>query len=183
MLRELKHRPKAALNQLNGRQSTALVTWTAFTATFIGVRGVTYAIRDNVGPFRNVSLGGEHIHHYMWGIGMVALAGGLALQDRDVGEPHEALAVVYGSGAALIVDEFALLLDLQDVYWAKQGRLSVDVAIGIISITGMYLAARPFWHRLVKSTPRSDAEVPAQRGSEVPAQPGSAVPRTDTVAG
>ena len=178
MLRELRHRPKAALNQLNERQNTALVSWTAFTATFIGVRGITYAIKDNVGPFRNLSIGGEHIHHYMSGIGMVTLAGGLALQDRDVGKPHEALAVVYGSGAALIVDEFALLLDLQDVYWAKQGRLSVDVAIGIISITGMYLAARPFWHRLVKPIPKPDAEVPA---AEAPAQSGSPAPSTDTV--
>jgi hypothetical protein len=161
MLRELKHRPKAALNQLSGRQNTALVSWSAFTATFIGVRGITYAIKDNVGPFHNVTLGGEHIHHYMWGIGMVTLAGGLALQDRDVGPAREALAVMYGSGAALIVDEFAELLDLQDVYWAKQGRLSVDVAIGIISIAGMYLAARPFWHRLIKPSTVPDDEVPA----------------------
>ncbi|HEY0870180.1 MAG TPA: hypothetical protein VGD55_07260, partial [Acidothermaceae bacterium] len=148
--REFRHRPQSALNELTRRQHTALVTWSAFTATFIGVRGITYAIKDNVGPFHNVTLGGEHIHHYMWGIGMVTLAGGLALQDRDAGDAKEVLAAIYGSGAALIVDEFAELLDLQDVYWAKQGRLSVDVAIAIISISGMYLAARPFWHRLVK---------------------------------
>ena len=151
MLRELRHRPAAALNELTRRQNTALVTWTSFTATFVGVRGITYAIKDNVGPFHNVTIGGAHIHHYMWGIGMVTLAGGLALQDRDAGEAKEVLASIYGSGAALIVDEFAELLDLQDVYWAKQGRLSVDVAIAIISISGMYLAARPFWHRLVKA--------------------------------
>ena len=175
MLRELRRRPKAALNQLSGRQNTALVSWSAFTATFIGVRGITYAIKDDVGPFHNVTLGGEHIHHYMWGIGMVALAGGLALQDRDVGEAHDVLAAVYGSGAALIVDEFAELLDLQDVYWAKQGRLSVDIAMGIISITGMYLAARPFWHRLIKPSTSLDDEVPAN-SQAADAKPADAKP-------
>lgn len=152
-VRQVAQRPQQAIAHLNRRQHTALVTWTAFTATFIGVRGITYAIKDNVGPFRNVTLGGEHIHHYMWGIGLVALAGGLALQDQDEGDPHSALATMYGVGSALIVDEFAELLDLQDVYWAKQGRLSVDVAVSLIAITGSYLAARPFWHHLVKRHP------------------------------
>jgi len=51
---------------------------------------------------------------------------------------------------ALIVDEFAELLDLQDVYWAKQGRISVDIAIAVIATGGSYFAARPFWHHLAK---------------------------------
>jgi hypothetical protein len=151
MLEELKNRPQAALAHLNRRQQTALTSWSAFTATFIAVRGITYAIKDNVGPFHNVTLGGEHIHHYMWGIAMVATSGGIALQDQDTEDPHTALAIVYGAGLALIVDEFAELLDLQDVYWAKQGRLSVDIAIAVIATGGSYLAARPFWHRLAKA--------------------------------
>jgi hypothetical protein len=154
-VQQVVQRPQEAIAQLNRRQHTALVTWSAFTATFIAVRGITYAIKDNVGPFRNVTLGGEHIHHYMWGIGLVALAGGIALQDQDEGDPHTALATMYGVGSALIVDEFAELLDLQDVYWAKQGRLSVDVAVSVIAVSGSYLAARPFWHRLVKGRPAS----------------------------
>jgi hypothetical protein len=147
---QIAQRPQEAIARLSRRQHTALVTWSAFTATFIGVRGITYAIKDNVGPFRNVTLGGEHIHHYMWGIGLIALAGGIALQDQDEDDPHTGLATMYGVGSALIVDEFAELLDLQDVYWAKQGRLSVDVAVSVIASVGSYLAARPFWHHLVK---------------------------------
>jgi hypothetical protein len=58
------------------------------------------------------------------------------------------VAIAYGAGLALIVDEFALLLDLQDVYWAKQGRQSVDLAIGLISTTGTVLAAMPVGRRL-----------------------------------
>jgi hypothetical protein len=46
---------------------------------------------------------------------------------------------------ALIVDELALLLDLQDVYWAKDGRTSVDVGILAIAVGGLYFAAAPFW--------------------------------------
>jgi hypothetical protein len=150
MLDELRNRPRAALAHLSRRQQTALTSWTAFTATFIAVRGITYAIKDDVGPFHNLILGGKHIHHYMWGIAMVSTAGGIALQDQDNQDPHTALAIVYGSGLALIVDEFAELLDLQDVYWAKQGRLSVDIAIAVIATGGSYLAARPFWHRLLR---------------------------------
>jgi hypothetical protein len=56
---------------------------------------------------------------------------------------HPVVATSYGSGLALIVDEFALLLDLKDVYWARQGRLSVDVGIGGIAAAGSYFAALP----------------------------------------
>lgn len=150
MLDELRRRPREAVAKLTRRQQTALTSWSAFTATFIAVRGITYAIKDNVGPFHNVILGGEHLHHYIWGIAMVAAAGGIALQDQDTQDPHTALAVVYGSGLALIVEEFAELLDLQDVYWAKQGRISVDIAIAVIATGGSYFAARPFWHHLAK---------------------------------
>jgi len=53
------------------------------------------------------------------------------------------VALAYGTGLALIVDEFALLLDLQDVYWTKQGRISVDLGIGASSLAGTYFAALP----------------------------------------
>jgi hypothetical protein len=131
-----------------GRQS-ALVSWLAFTATFATVRAITYSIKDGKGPLRNVTVGGVHIHHYMWGILLVSTAGGLALEDdeRKVGQ-HPVLATAYGAGLALIVDEFALLLDLKDVYWAKQGRYSVDLAVGMISSAGSFLVGKPILDRL-----------------------------------
>ncbi len=70
------------------------------------------------------------------------------------------IALSYGTGAALIVDEFALLLDLSDVYWASEGRTSVDAAVGVIGVGGLVLAAVPFWSgaaRDVLRTRRSDA--------------------------
>ena len=120
-----------------------LDSWTAFTATFAAVRGLTYSIRAGRGPFRNLSPGGEHLHHYLWGIAMLAGVGGVAVHGEDRTRRHPAVALTYGAGLALIVDEFALLLDLRDVYWAKEGRVSVDVAIDAIAFTGTVLATQP----------------------------------------
>jgi len=130
-------------NDLDQHQRAALASWVAFTATFGAVRAITWSIRAGRGPFKNVSAGGEHLHHYLWGIGMLAGVGAVAVRGTDRLRSHPAVAVSYGSGLALIVDEFALLLDLQDVYWAQQGRISVDLGVGGIAMTGSYFAAVP----------------------------------------
>jgi hypothetical protein len=129
--------------ELDARQRSALLAWLAFTSTFAGVRGITYSIRAGVGPFHNLSAGGEHLHHYMWGIGELTGVGAVALSGEDRHRRHPLVALTYGSGLALIVDEFALLLDLKDVYWAKQGRISVDLAVGGSALAGTLLAAQP----------------------------------------
>ena len=124
-------------------QRSALISWLAFTATFATVRGITYSIRSGRGPFRNLSLGGEHVHHYLWGIGLLAGVGAIAVRGDERLRQHPVVAVSYGSGLALIVDEFALLLDLRDVYWARQGRISVDLGIGGVAAAGSYFASLP----------------------------------------
>ena len=128
---------------LDRGQRAALLSWLAFTATFGAVRGITYSIKAGRGPFRNLSVGGEHLHHYMWGIGLVSGVGGVAVHGEDKQRRHPVVAISYGAGLALIVDEFALLLDLKDVYWAKQGRISVDLGVGASSLAGTYFAALP----------------------------------------
>ena len=70
---------------------------------------------------------------------------------------HPAVAISYGAGLALIVDEFALLLDLRDVYWAKQGRISVDLGIGGIAATGSYFAGLPVLRRLSRERKQQGA--------------------------
>ncbi len=130
-------------SELDPWQQSALISWLAFTGTFGGVRGVTHAIRAGKGPFRNLSVGGEHLHHYMWGIGMLAGVGAVAVRGDERLRRHPATALAYGAGLALIVDEFALLLDLKDVYWAKEGRVSVDVGVGGSSLVGSYFAGLP----------------------------------------
>ena len=124
-------------------QRSALISWVAFTATFAALRGITYSIRAGRGPFRNLSLGGEHVHHYLWGIGLLAGVGAIAVRGDESLRQHPVVAVSYGSGLALIVDEFALLLDLRDVYWARQGRISVDLGIGGVAVAGSYFASLP----------------------------------------
>jgi hypothetical protein len=130
-------------DDLDQGQRAVLASWISFTATFAAVRGITYSIRAGKGPFRNISAGGEHLHHYMWGIAMLAGVGAVAVHGDERYRNHPVVATSYGSGLALIVDEFALLLDLKDVYWARQGRLSVDIGIGGIAAAGSYFAALP----------------------------------------
>jgi hypothetical protein len=129
--------------ELDPGQKAALLSWLAFSATFGAVRFITYSIKDGKGPFGNLSVGGEHLHHYMWGIGLISGVGGIAVHGEDSQRRHPLVALTYGAGLALIVDEFALLLDLQDVYWAKQGRISVDLGVGGSSLAGTYFAALP----------------------------------------
>ena len=138
-------------SELDAGQQSALISWLAFTGTFGGVRGITHAIKDGKGPFRNMSPGGEHLHHYMWGIGMLTGVGAVAVRGTESLRRHPVTAVVYGVGLALIADEFALLLDLKDVYWAKQGRISVDLAIGGSSAVGSYFAALPLVRKVIRS--------------------------------
>lgn len=157
---------RAYLEELGPGQRSALLSWLAFTATFGGLRALTYSIRAGKGPFRNISLGGEHLHHYMWGIALLAGVGGVAVRGDERHRRHPAVAISYGSGLALIVDEFALLLDLRDVYWARQGRISIDLGVGGIAAAGSYFAAQPVLRRL-----RRDRQQAKAAGAAAPAGP------------
>ena len=139
---------RAYREELGPGERSALLSWLAFTGTFAGLRALTYSIRVGKGPFRNISVGGEHLHHYMWGIALVSAVGAVAVRGEERHRRHPGIAVSYGTGLALIVDEFALLLDLRDVYWARQGRISVDVGVGGIALAGSFFAALPVLRRL-----------------------------------
>jgi hypothetical protein len=143
--REVK---QAYYEELSPGQRAALVSWLSFATTFATVRAITYSIRGGHGPLRNVTVGAIHIHHYLWGIATLVGVGAVAVRGEDRTRHHPTVAAAYGVGSALIVDEFALLLDLEDVYWTQQGRLSVDVAVGAIAVAGSYFAGLPVWRRL-----------------------------------
>jgi len=128
-----------------GEQATVLA-WTSFTLTFLGLRGLTHWIRRGHGPSGGgMTLGGEHFHHYNIGIGMLATVAGVGLRGTERQRRHPAAAVAFGAANAMIVDELALLLDLKDVYWAKDGRKSVDVAVSLIAAGATVVAGMPFW--------------------------------------
>ena len=133
----------AYAQDLDPHQRSAFTSWLAFTTTFGGVRTVTHAIRAGRGPFRNLSVGGEHLHHYIWGILGLSAIGAVAVRGDKAAVQHPLVATAYGSSLGLIVDEFALLLDLRDVYWQKQGRVSVDVGAITIGTAGIYFTALP----------------------------------------
>lgn len=115
-----------------------------FTTAFATARGITHAIRRGVGPFRNISAGGTHIHHSTFGIFGLLGVGYVWVYRWGVGNHppqtrwgSRATAAAYGVASALTLDEFALWLDLEDDYWNKRGRKSIDaVALfgGLLSI-------------------------------------------------
>lgn len=101
---------------LTGRTmwTTARVATLGFVATFAAVRGLTYSIHVGIGPFQDVSTGGTHIHHMVWGIVLLLAAGYFRLLHEGSGAQKSwgwrgwLMAAAYGAGAALTLDEFAL---------------------------------------------------------------------------
>jgi hypothetical protein len=111
----------------------------AFVSTFLTTRTIVRLIRAGRGPFRNVSAGGLHVHHVVPGTILVLVGGLLAVGAPDDGPWREIAGVVFGIGAALVLDEFALILHLSDVYWTQAGRASVNAVLVMAGIMGCIL--------------------------------------------
>jgi ABC-type multidrug transport system fused ATPase/permease subunit len=111
----------------------------AFVLTFLITRTIVRLIRAGRGPFRNVSAGGMHVHHVVPGTILVILGGLMALGAAGSGAWRIAAGVVFGIGAALVLDEFALILHLSDVYWSQAGRASVNAVLLTAGIMGCVL--------------------------------------------
>lgn len=107
----------------------------SFFITFLGVRLLVFCITHHIGPFGWVEFHGRHIHHLVWGILILLVVGYAWLAEAGSGDTPTAiflsrlLAVLFGVGAALTLDEFALWLNLANVYWSPQGRESIDAVI------------------------------------------------------
>jgi hypothetical protein len=139
------------------RKERQLLSTGAFFLTFASVRAITHAIRAEVGPFRNLTPGGRHIHHMTFGIVGLLSVGYLWLLEIGINEDRHASAVTaaaYGSGAALTLDEFALWLNLEDVYWAKQGRESIDAVVLFGSLLALSVTGRGFLRDLARAARR-----------------------------
>jgi hypothetical protein len=123
---------------LSGRRE--LVAWLvlSYLVTFLTTRFVTHAIRSGRGPFRDASVGGVHLHHEVYGIFLLLGTGTVEFTYRPDGARGAVLAVLFGAGAALTLDEFALWLHLEDVYWSREGRSSVDASL-IALVVGFLL--------------------------------------------
>lgn len=129
--------------------------WSAlgFFVAVAVVRLLTFLIHNEVGPFHDIQMRGRHIHHLVWGILLLLVTGyGWLLQagTGDTGSRTWAgrvMSMAYGVGAALTLDEFALWLNLRDVYWQREGRSSFEAlslfaaALAIAALGGPFFRA------------------------------------------
>ncbi|MGE5280855.1 MAG: hypothetical protein ACM3N0_00775 [Chloroflexota bacterium] len=131
------------------RSETVLFNLLAgFLGSFAIVRLSTWGIRRRKrwGPFRNVRLGGRHIHHFVPGILIAFASGTTALLTRNEAL-EERLAITTGIGMGLTFDEAALLLDLRDVYWSRKGLLSVQLSLGATAILSIAILTQRMLRR------------------------------------
>lgn len=152
-------RPRAARDSHRMRRAvltTAGVAGLGFVLSFALVRALTYAIHVGISPFHDVTPGGTHIHHMVWGI-LLLLAVGYVRFLRDCLGARSTpawlarlTAAAYAVGAALTLDEFALWLNMRDVYWQVQGWESITA---VIIFAGLLSAG--IWGRRYLRAPRT----------------------------
>jgi hypothetical protein len=126
------------------REHAALNLLGSFTATFVVARASTLVIRrrGRFGPFRELHVRRRHIHHFVPGIVLAFVAGGASVVSRDA-DLDPLLAIPFGAGVALTLDESALLLRLDDVYWTEEGIVSVQITLAaVLMLSGLAVALR-----------------------------------------
>jgi hypothetical protein len=119
------------------------------------IRALTHAIHASIGPFHDINVGGAHVHHLVWGVLLLLGVGYLWLIEAGTGDPHRSLlsrltSAAFGVGAALTLDEFALWLNLKDVYWERQGRESVEALLIFAALLSVGFWGAPLFHALLR---------------------------------
>ncbi len=116
-----------------------MLCFLAFVVTFAVTRTITRMIRDGRGPFHDQIAGGTHIHHAVPGLILLIVGAFTAVgAPQDLGWQCSA-AVLIGIGTSLVLDEFALILHLQDVYWSGEGQLSIQAVSLTAACLGLAL--------------------------------------------
>jgi hypothetical protein len=113
---------------------------TGFSAALVFIRVSTWGIRGGWWPAGEVRVRGRHVHHFVPGIAIAFLTGGAGLVTSNE-KLEEALAFPFGAGIGLTLDEAALLLQLEDVYWTREGLLSVQISFGGAALLGSAILA------------------------------------------
>jgi hypothetical protein len=116
-----------------------MLCFVSFVLTFVSTRSITRLIRDGRGPFRNVTAGGTHIHHSVPGIILLMIGAFTAVGGPGTIGWLSFSAIAVGIGTSLVLDEFALILHLQDVYWSGEGQLSVEAVSLVAACLGLAL--------------------------------------------
>jgi hypothetical protein len=151
----------AGYQDMSPRENATFMLLTSFVTTFASARGIAYLLRGRgtVGPFRDLVVGRRHIHHFVPGIAILMVSGSAAILTRDEGlEPK--LALAFGSGMGLTLDESALLLSLEDVYWTPEGLVGVQITLA----TAAGIAALALGLRFVRRGERIVLEVDGSGG-------------------
>jgi len=139
------------------RRERLFLASVGFFTTVLVVRGITVAIHYSFGPFHDISMGGRHIHHLVWGILLLLLSGYGWLMELGTGTQGSVrwmgrlMSMIYGVAAALTLDEFALWLNLRDVYWEREGRESFEALALFGGLLGIGLFGKPFFHGIVSA--------------------------------
>lgn len=127
-----------------------------FFVTVAVVRALTLLIHFHIGPFHDVEVHGRHIHHLVWGIALLLLTGYGWLVEVGTGCGESmtwvgrAMSMAYGVGAALTLDEFALWLNLRDVYWEREGRESVEAILLFAALLAVSIFGARFFRAVVR---------------------------------
>jgi len=116
-----------------------MLCFVSFVVTFVSTRSITRLIRDGRGPFRNVTADGTHIHHSVPGIILLMIGAFTAVGGPGTMGWLSFSAIPIGIGTSLVLDEFALILHLQDVYWSGEGQLSVEAVSLVAACLGLAL--------------------------------------------
>jgi hypothetical protein len=142
------------------RRERLFLASVGFLTTAVVVRGITVAIHNGVGPFHDVNMHGRHIHHLVWGIVLLLLVGYIWLLEIGTGAGDSwrwagrVTSMLYGVAAALTLDEFALWLNLSDVYWQREGRESYE-AMGLFGgLLGVGVFGVPFFRGIIREIVR-----------------------------
>jgi hypothetical protein len=139
----------------NTRHERMFLASVAFVVTFVVIRTITHLIRAGRGPFHDVVTKGGHIHHLVWGILLLLGVGYLWLLQVGTGSvsglpwASQLTALLFGVAAALTLDEFALWLTFRDVYWEREGRLSIDAVLVFGALLSIAVWGGPFLADLV----------------------------------
>lgn len=116
-----------------------LLALLSFVLSFLVTRVITRLIRAGRGPFKNITPGGLHVHHVVPGVVLVIIGGFGAVGSGGHSFGAGLSAVLFGLGAGLVLDEFALILHLDDVYWSEQGRKSVEIVVLTAAVVALVL--------------------------------------------
>jgi hypothetical protein len=142
------------------RRERLFLASVGFFIAVVVIRGITIAIHYDIGPFHNVSVHGRHIHHLVWGIAGLLFVGYMWLLQIGTGTGGSSqwagrfTSLMFGVAAALTLDEFALWLNLSDVYWQREGRESYE-AMGLFGgLLGIGVFGAPFLKGILREIGR-----------------------------